>query len=236
MFIKRRAPKAGTKEPEMGTRARTLRKTPARRRRRQRKPQASSVADALLSRTQQRVLGLLFGQPDRSFFAREIISRTAAGSGAVQRELARLVESGLLLMTRIGNQTHYQANRAAPIFEELRGIVTKTIGIAEPLREALGPLADRIDLALVYGSIAKGEDRSESDVDLLVVADDLLLEELFSCLAPAEQALGRRINPTLYTAADFRKRLQARHPFLTKVLAGDTIPLIGSEDAFTAAR
>ena len=141
-----------------------------------------------------------------------------------------------VLMTRIGNQTHYQANGAAPIFEELRGIVTKTIGIAEPLREALAPLADRIDLALVYGSIAKGEDRSESDVDLLVVADDLLLEELFRRLAPAEQTLGRRINPTLYTAADFRKRRQARQPFLTKVLAGDTIPLIGSEDAFTAAR
>lgn len=229
-----RAPKEGTKEPKMGTKAKTVLKTPVLQRRS--RLRRASVADALLSRTQQRVLGLLFGQPDRTFFAREIISRTAAGSGAVQRELARLVDSELLVMTRVGNQTHYQANRAAPIFEELRGIVTKTIGIAEPLREALAPLADRIGLALVYGSIAKGQERSESDVDLLIVADELLLEELFARLAPVERTLGRRINPTLYTAADFRKRRQSGNPFLTKVLAGDTIPLIGSEDAFTAAR
>lgn len=234
MLISSREPKKGTKEPEMGTKTKAVRTPVARRRRPPRRK--TSLADALLSRTQQRVLGLLFGHPDRTFFAREVISRTAAGSGAVQRELARLVESGLVVMTHVGNQTHYQANRAAPIFEELRGIVMKTIGIAEPLREALGPLEDRIDLALVYGSIAKGEDRSDSDVDLLVVADELLLEELFARLAPVEQMLGRRISPTLYSGEEFRKRRRLGNSFLEKVLSGDTIPLIGSEDALTAAR
>jgi len=196
---------------------------------------AASLAGVLFSGTQQRVLGLLFGQPDRSFFATELIGLARAGSGSVQRELQRLAESGLVTVKRIGNQKHYQANRAAPIFEELRGIAVKTLGPSEALREALAPLSNRVRAAWVYGSIAKGTDRAQSDIDVLIVADSLALEEVYKALHPAETKMGRKISPTLYTSREFERRRTARNPFLTKVLAGDRILLIGTEDAAAAA-
>lgn len=196
----------------------------------------ASLADALFTATQQRVLGLLFGQPDRSFYATEIIRMTRSGSGAVQRELARLAQSGLAVVTRVGNQKHYQANPSAPVFGELRGIVMKTSGHAEPLRAALVPLAKRIRLALVYGSVARGEARAESDIDLLIVAAGLSLEQLFRCLAPVEKTLGSRVHPTLYTPEEFRRRRMSKNPFLEKVLDGEHLLLMGSEDAAGAAR
>ena len=196
---------------------------------------AASLAGVLFSGTQQRVLGLLFGQPDRSFFATELIGLARAGSGSVQRELQRLAESGLVTVKRIGNQKHYQANRAAPIFEELRGIAVKTLGPSEALREALAPLSNRVRAAWVYGSIAKGTDHAQSDIDVLIVADSLALEEVYKALHPAETKMGRKISPTLYTSREFERRRAARNPFLTKVLAGDRILLIGTEDAAAAA-
>jgi predicted nucleotidyltransferase len=209
----------GITMPEMGTKAR----------------RRTSLANALFSSTQQRVLGLLFGHPDRTFFANEIIRGTGAGSGSVQRELSRLVESGLVIVTPVGNQKHYQANRSAPVFHELRAIILKTSGLADPLRAALLPLASRIELALIYGSVAKGADHAGSDIDVLVVAGDLALETLFARLAPVEKQLGRRISPTLYTPEEFRRRRERNNPFLTKVLAGEQIVLIGSQDAVGAA-
>jgi len=196
---------------------------------------AASLASVLFSGTQQRVLGLLFGQPERSFFATELIGLAKAGSGSVQRELQRLTESGLVTVKHVGNQKHYQANRAAPIFEELRGIAVKTLGPAEVLREALAPLTDRVHAAWVYGSIAKGTDRAQSDIDVLIVADGLTLEEVYKTLHAAESRLGRKVSPTLYTPREFERRRAAKNPFLTKVLAGDRILLIGNEDAAAAA-
>ncbi len=196
----------------------------------------TSLANALFTTTQQRVLRKLFGNTERTYFKQELIARTGSGSGAVQRELARLVESGLVTVTLIGSQKHYQANRNAPIFEELRGIVTKTVGLIDPLRLALRPLAKRIDRALVYGSVAKGAARAGSDIDLLIVAEGLTLEELFAKLAPAERTLGRSIHPTLYTAEEFARRRKSRNPFLLKVLAGEHIYLIGSEDGGVESR
>jgi predicted nucleotidyltransferase len=190
-----------------------------------------SLSDALFSKTQQRVLGLLFGQPDKTFFTNEII-RAAGGGGAAQRELARLEKSEIVHTSRVGNQKHYQANPDNPLFHELQGIVLKTFGISDPLRESLKPLGDRIALAIVYGSVAKGDDRAGSDIDLLVVADDVTLEQLFAQLAPAEKCLGRRINPTLYTTEEFRRRRQKRNPFLENVMRGKTLPLIGTPDDF----
>ena len=122
-------------------------------------PRATSLADALFSTTQQRVLGLLFGQPDRSFYATELISLAGSGSGAVQRELARLEQSGLVAVHRIGTQKHYQANPDSPLYSELQGIARKTVGLAEPLRDALAPFAGKIIAAFVYGSVAKRQDR-----------------------------------------------------------------------------
>lgn len=186
-----------------------------------------SMTDALFSSTQQRVLGLIFGQPERSFFATEIIARVGAGSGGVQRELKKLAESGLVTVSRIGNQKHFQANASAPIFEELCALVRKTVGLAEPLRQALAPAAADIDLALVYGSVAKRSASASSDIDVLVVSDALTLEALFRLLKPAEDELGRAINPTLYNKEEFQRRLDERNPFLERVLSGDTLILHG---------
>lgn len=198
-------------------------------------PTRTSVADALFTATQQRVLSLLFGQPDRSFFTRELIDLAGGGRGAVQRELARLHESGLVVQTTLGNQKHYQANARSPIFAELRGIVTKMLGPADLLRAALAPLAPDLQLALLYGSAAKRRDTALSDLDLLLVSDTLALEQVYAALAPAEKQLGRPVSPTLYTRAEFHRRLAQGNPFLTKLLAGDTIGLIGDKDDVIAA-
>lgn len=195
----------------------------------------TSVADALFTGTQQRVLSLLFGQPDRSFFTRELIDLAGGGRGAVQRELARLHESGLIVQTVLGNQKHYQANADSPIFAELRGIVSKMLGPADVLRAALEPLAHDLQLALLYGSVAKRRDTALSDVDVLLVSDTLTLEQVYAALEPAEKQLGRPVSPTLYTSAEFHQRLEQRNPFLTRLLAGDTIDLIGGKDAVIAA-
>ena len=197
--------------------------------------QPTSLADALFTTTQQRVLSLLFGQPARSFFASELIRLTGSGSGAVQRELQRLVSSGLVTVTRVGKQKHHQANPNSPVFEELRGLVIKTVAMAEPIRQALEPLAGRIALALVYGSVAKGTDTAASDIDLLVVSDQVILEDIYSALAPVETTLQRRFAPNLYTTNEFADRKAAGNAFLTRVLAGDHLILIGAEDEPSAA-
>ena len=126
-----------------------------------------SVADALFSGLQQRLLAVLFGQPDRSFYGNELLRLTGTGRGALQRELEKLVSADLVTVTPIGNQKHYQANAAAPIFAELRGIVMKTLGLADVLRTALNAVADRIELAFVFGSVARGTDTATSDIDLM---------------------------------------------------------------------
>lgn len=205
----------GTNIPNMGTTQPAARTRP------------TSVADALFSSTQQRVLGLLFGQPERSFFATEIIDKVGAGRGAVQRELQKLVDSGLVSVTRIGNQRHFQANPESPVFGELCGLVRKTVGLAEPVRAALAPSASEIELALIYGSVAKGTATATSDIDLLLVSDTLTLEAVYGLLQSAESALGRPINPTLYTRKEFQRRLSDENPFLCRVLAGETLVLHG---------
>lgn len=185
------------------------------------------MSAALFSMTQQRVLGLLFGQPERSFYQSELISLSGVGSGAVQRELVRLVDAGLVsAVTRDGRKV-YSANKSSPIFAELASIIEKTGGVADQLRRALVPLSKKIDLAILFGSVAKESDNAKSDIDLLVVSDELMLEDLFRRLAPAERRLGRPINPTLYTTAELDTRRRSKNPFLTKVLAGKHQVLIG---------
>jgi predicted nucleotidyltransferase len=193
-----------------------------------------SLADALFSKTQQRLLGFLFGQPDRSFYATELIAMAGAGSGAVQRELARLEESGLVTVRRIGAQKHYQANAASPIYEELRGIARKTVGLAEPLRTALAPLAPKILAAFVYGSVAKKQDTASSDIDLMVVSDLVSHADLFKVLEPANEQLRRTINPTVYTRAELIKRIKQKNQFVTRVLAQPKIWIYGKEDDLAA--
>ena len=191
-----------------------------------------SVADALFSGLQQRLLAVLFGQPDRSFYGNELLRLTGTGRGALQRELAKLVSADLVTVTPIGNQKHYQANAAAPIFAELRGIVMKTLGLADVLRTALNAVSDRIELAFVFGSVAKGTDIATSDIDLMVVTETLTYADLFEGLAAAEQVLGRKVNPTLYTSAALAEKVRTENSFVLRVLSQPKIFLIkGAEDA-----
>lgn len=187
------------------------------------------LADALFSRTQQRVLGLLFAQPERSFYATELIGLAGGGSGAVQRELARLTQSGLVTVRSVGNQRHYQANAESPIYAELCGIVQKTVGLAGPLREALAPLGGKIRAAFIYGSVAKRQDAAGSDIDLMLVGDDLTYGDCFAALDAVTARLGRTVNPTILSPAELATRIQQDNAFFTRVLAQPKLWLIGGE-------
>ncbi|TBU96671.1 nucleotidyltransferase domain-containing protein [Phytopseudomonas dryadis] len=188
---------------------------------------AISLSDALFSATQQKVLGLLYGKPDRSFYANEISRWAQVGKGGLMRELERLHNAGILSMTRQGNQTHYQANPECPIYSELLGIVRKTFGIAEQLRTALVPLTEQLVWAFIYGSVAKGSEHSGSDIDLMLIGEDLSYSDLMERLLPVEEQLGRTINPTLYTLPDWQAKKAAGNSFVIRVEQQDKIDLIG---------
>jgi len=191
----------------------------------------TSVADALFSKVRQRVLALLFGAPDRSFYTNEVIGLAQSGAGAVQRELSDLAAAGLLSVRKQGNQKHFQANTASPVFAELRSLVLKTSGLADVLRAALLPLAPQITVAFVFGSMAKQQDTAASDVDLLVVSDTLGYGNVFGALEAASQTLGRTINPALYSAADFQARQLGDNAFINRVMQQPKIWLIGQEES-----
>lgn len=189
----------------------------------------ASLADALFSTVQQRVLGLLFGQPERSFYTGELIQLIGAGSGAVQREIARLEKSGLITMRRFGVQKHYQANPKSPLFQELRSIARKTVALAEPLRAALSPLGKEITAAFIFGSVAKRRDTAASDIDLMVLSDSLTYGDVFTVLEPVNIRLARRVNPTVYSGAEWAKRVRSGNAFVNRVVTQPKLWLIGSE-------
>jgi predicted nucleotidyltransferase len=192
---------------------------------------STSIADALFPQVRQRVLALLFGNPDRSFFSNEIVALAQSGTGAVQRELASLAHAGLLTVAAQGNQKHYKANTAAPVFEELRGLVLKTSGLVDVLRSHLASLAGQIDAAFVYGSVSKRQDTAASDVDLMVITDSLGYADVFPLMEDAGARLGRKVNPTIYTRAELAKRIKQKNAFATRVLAQKKLWVIGSEEA-----
>jgi len=189
----------------------------------------SGLGDALFAGVQQRVLGTLFANPERSFYGNELLRLTASGKGALQRELDRLVKAGLVTVRSIGNQKHYQANPEAPIFEELRGIAVKTFGVGDVVREALRPLARKISAAFIYGSVAKRADTTRSDIDLLVVSESLGYQDLIRALQPAERQIGRTISPTLYSAAELANKRSGKGSFVTRILEQPKIFLVGSD-------
>jgi len=189
-----------------------------------------SLADALFTTTQQRLFSFLFGQPYKSFYLTELVRLAEVGRGGVQRELMRLESTGLVTVTTIGNQKHYQANPDSPLFVELTGIVKKTVGLKQPLLNALEPLQKNIDLAFVYGSVAKGIDTANSDIDLMVVSDELTLEKIFSAITSLEAQLGRSVNPTLYSSKEFSQKRKTKNGFIYKVLNAPVIELIGVVD------
>lgn len=209
-------PKTGTIIPEMGTNARA---------------KGKGLAGALFSPVQQRVLGLLFGQPERKFGSGEIIREVGSGTGAAHRQLQRLAGTGLVIATRLGNQKHYQANRDSPIYPELHSLIVKTVGLVEPLRQALAPLAKQIDAAFVFGSVAKKTDRADSDLDVLILSDKIGYTEAFEALQRAERQLARSINPTVMTRADWKRKRRLQDSFARRIAEQPKIFILGSEDA-----
>jgi predicted nucleotidyltransferase len=191
--------------------------------------EAISISDALFSKVQQRVLALIFGQPERSFYLSEIVRSVHSGTGAVERELSRLLRSGLVSVERIGNQKHYRANHQSPIFAELRSLVIKTVAVTEPLRKSLEPFSDNIKAAFVYGSVAKGRDTAHSDIDLMVIGDDLSYSELYSALQNLEDALRRKLSPTFLSLKDWRRKASEKGSFISKIDTSPKIFVFGSE-------
>ncbi|PCI14351.1 MAG: transcriptional regulator [Thiotrichales bacterium] len=189
-----------------------------------------TIGNALFTKTQQQVLRFLFGQPERSFYTQEIVRLAGVGIGTVQRELARLSEVGLILISAQGNQKHYQANPDSPIFEELRGIVVKTFGIADVLKEALLPFASKIKIAFIYGSVARGGETVKSDIDLMLISSKVSYVALMEQLAEAEAQLGRPVNPTVYSPRELRRKLGDGSAFLQRVLQQPKIMLMGEMD------
>lgn len=189
-----------------------------------------SIADALFTKTQQRVLGLLYGRPDITFYTNEIVRWADMGRGTVRRELERLADAGLLKVKREGNQLHYQANHDNPIYNELVAIVRKTVGITDVIHEALLPIEHEIELSFIYGSVAKGLDTAESDIDLMVVSEHLSYADLMSQLTDAEQKLARPINPTIYSKQQLLAKLKEDNAFVTRVLEQPKIWIKGTED------
>lgn len=194
------------------------------------KSESTGLGDVLFSKTQRQVIGLLLGNPDKSYYANEIVRHAGVGIGTVQRELEKLVGAGLLTVCLVGNQKHYQANRLSPIFEELHGIVIKTFGLSDTLRAGLSGIAQRVRAAFIYGSVAKSTDTASSDVDLMIISADLNYSEVMADLAETEARLGRRINPTLYKPEDFARKRAEDNAFVTRVLEQPKIFLIGTED------
>jgi predicted nucleotidyltransferase len=188
------------------------------------------LGEALFSKTQRKVLGLLFGNPDRSFYANEIVRHSDIGIGTVQRELEKLSKATIITVKRIGNQKHYQANRESPIFEEMYGIVLKTFGVSDVLSRALEVFVEDIRIAFIYGSVAKGTDHAGSDIDIMLVSQKLTYPDVMSVISEVESKLGRVVNPTLYKPSEFRKRIVTDSAFVKRVLDQPKIFLIGTED------
>jgi predicted nucleotidyltransferase len=191
---------------------------------------APGLGDVLFGKTQRKVLGLLFGNPERSYYTNEIVRFAGAGIGAVQRELQRLERTGLVVTSKVGVQKHYQANLQAPIYGELHGIVVKTFGIADPLRQALALLAGRIHAAFIYGSVARGTDAAGSDIDLMIVSDKVTFSDALRALSPVEQRVGRPVKPSIFRLREWRDGLAEDGGFLQRVMGQPKIFLIGSPD------
>lgn len=196
----------------------------------------TSLADALFSGVQKRLLSVLLTNPEKSFYFNELETLIQSGTGSLQRELKRLTSSGLVTMTAIGRQKHYQANKNNPIFEELRAIALKTFGLADPLKKALARAAPNILLAFIFGSVSKGTDTASSDVDILVVAEHLGYSDLFELLSEAEKSLGRKISPTLYSPAELTKKIETDNHFVARILNQPKIFLIGNENDLPPAK
>ena len=191
----------------------------------------SQLGDALFTTTQKRVLGLLYLQPEQSFYTKQILRLTGMGVATIKRELDRMLSAGILQMTKIGNQHHYQANPECPIYQELLGIVNKTFGIADVLRTVLVPLSAQIDWAFIFGSVASGKETSGSDIDLMVIGD-VSFSEVVAAIYPVQESLAREVNPKIYSREEWLQLNNSNEIFINEVLEKPGINIIGDEDEF----
>jgi predicted nucleotidyltransferase len=187
------------------------------------------IASALFGKNRRAVLGLLFGHPDQQYYLRQIVRACGGGVGAVQRELGQLAAAGIIRRTVRDKQVYFQADEACPVFEELKGLLVKTAGVADVLRSALAPLADRIRVAFLFGSVARAEHRRGSDVDLAVVGD-IAFSQIVEALVKPQERLAREVNPVVFSAAEFRAKVRAGQHFVGGILKQDKIFLLGDED------
>ena len=188
-----------------------------------------SITAALFSDSQARLFGWLFGQPERSYHLSELRRLSGLGSASLQRELNRLVDAELVHSERVGNLRRFQANPQSPVYAELVALTRKTLGAVPLLREALQPIAARLETAFIYGSVAKQTDTAQSDIDLMLVGEDLSLNEILTLLLPLEAQLGRKINPNCYKPSEYARRLAEPDSFVNRVLAQPILPLIGKD-------
>ena len=195
-----------------------------------------SLKNALFTDSQAKVLLWIFGNPGRAYHLSELRRLTGLGSASLQREINRLVDAELATSVMVGNQRQISANTQSAVFDELHSLTRKVLGVAPMLLGALSPIAHKIEIALVYGSVAKQSDTATSDIDVMLVCHDLTLSEILEHLLPIEGFLNRKVNPTCYTTEEFRKRLGDPDSFVNRVLAQQTIRLIGNVDDFRSAR
>jgi uncharacterized protein len=189
----------------------------------------NTLCSGLFGKTRQAVLALLYGRSDTSFYTKQILDAVATGRGTVQRELKNLTDTGIIVREVEGRQVYYRANEKCPIFGELKNIVRKTFGVADILKQSLTVASTRVRVAFIFGSVARSTDDQRSDIDVIVVGG-ISFGEVVSLLSDAEDKLGREINPVVYSVAEFNDKVKENHHFISTVLEGDKIFLVGDED------
>ncbi len=189
------------------------------------------MIDHIFPKARQRLLGILLPQPNQEFYLRELVRKSGLGQGSVQRELASLTKAGLILRRKDGNRVYYRANISAPIYSELKSLILKTAGLADVLRDALKPESEKIDFAFVYGSVARGDERAESDIDLMIIGK-ISFRRLTALIGRAQESLAREINPTIYSRKEFVERLKEGHHFCRSIVKEEKLFILGKEDEF----
>jgi predicted nucleotidyltransferase len=190
---------------------------------------AAKISDLLFKDYRRRVLGLLLLHPDRAYHVREIARLTGTVAGTLHKELARLADAEILQKSMSGNQVLYQANRDGIIFEELASILRKTSGLVDVLAEALEPLADQIEAAFVFGSIASGKASAASDIDLMIIGD-ISFAEAVNATYPVQNTLGREINPKVYNRKEWKKMVSKQDAFIKNVMSRPKLFVLGSDN------
>lgn len=189
------------------------------------------ISAVLFPGTKRKILALFFLNPDQEYYFSEVVRLTGTRQGVIQRELKSLADAEILNTEKRGRQKFYSVNRRHPIFSDLRNVIFKTFGVIGKVREALEPLGERIDVAFVYGSFARGQEASGSDLDLFLVGN-IQLDELVGALSVVEDAIGREVNPMLFSVAEFKKKWSQKNHFLKSIAKLEKEYVIGSEDEF----